>query len=56
MLVGLPAGGALAIVPFLDAKRMDRPIDAGTAMDAGKMALLGLGAGVGTAGLMEMIR
>lgn len=56
LLVGLPAGGALAIVPFLDAKRMDKPINVGTAMDAGKMALLGLGTGVGAAGLMEMIR
>lgn len=56
LAVGVPAGGALALVPFINAKRMGDPINVRTAIDAGKMGLLGLGAGVGTAGILEALR
>ena len=56
LAVGVPAGGLLALVPFIDAARMDRPINVGTAMDAGKMGLLGLSTGVAAAGISETLR
>ena len=54
--MGVPAGGLLALVPFIDARRMDKPINVGTAADAAKMGLLGLAGGVATAGIMEGLR
>ena len=56
LAVGVPTGSLLALVPFINAARMDRQITVGTAMDAGKMGALGLGAGVAVAGLAQAIR
>ena len=49
-------GTALALVPFINARRNGDPINGKLVADAGKMGLLGLGGGVAVAGLMEGIR
>ena len=49
-------GTALALVPFINARRSGDPITVGKVIDAAKMGLLGLGGGVAVAGLMEGMR
>ena len=56
LAVGVPAGTALALIPFINARKYGDPINVGRVLDAGKMGLLGLGLGVGTAGVIEGIR
>ena len=56
LATGIPMGTALALVPFINARRNGDPITVGKVVDAGKMGLLGLGGGVAVAGLMEGIR
>lgn len=56
LAVGVPAGTALALIPFINARRHGDPITMGRIMDAGKMGLLGLAGGVATAGIIEGTR
>jgi hypothetical protein len=46
----------LGLAYLANARKYGDPITVGKVMEAGKLGLLGLGAGVATAGIMESLR
>ena len=56
LAAGVPMGTALALVPFINARRNGDPFTVGKVIDSAKMGLLGFGGGVAVAGLMEGMR
>lgn len=53
LALGLPLGAGLAVTPFTHAKFMGNKIEPGHYINAAKMAVFGLLAGAGAAGLIE---